>query len=167
MTIDGWPEDISVVPKNLRKYFSHASTLTVEDGLILWAQVIHQLHERHQGITEMNLQAKNVIYWPGMTKYIEQMINSCNTCQYFQARQCDLPLEKQPTCNCPWQIMASDLFSFDGEPIHGHGWHVLKDVLCVETPFYWNNISSHYQYDEGNICWTWGTRHTEEWQWTQ
>ena len=35
MIIDGWPEDASDVPKNLRKYFSHASTLTVEDGLIL------------------------------------------------------------------------------------------------------------------------------------
>ena len=33
--INGWPEDASDVLKNLRKYFSHASTLTVEDGLIL------------------------------------------------------------------------------------------------------------------------------------
>ena len=42
------------------------------------------------------------------------MINSCNTCQHFQARQYDLPIEKQPTPNHPWQIMASDLFDFDG-----------------------------------------------------
>ena len=42
------------------------------------------------------------------------MINSGNTCQCFQTRQCDLPLEKQPTSNCSWQIMASDLFDFNG-----------------------------------------------------
>ena len=81
-------------------------TPTVEDGLILqgeallileseWVQVIQQLHDGHQGITKMNLQAKNVINWPRMAKDIEWMINCCNTCQHFQARQCDLPLEKQ------------------------------------------------------------------------
>ena len=35
MIIDCWPEDASDVLKNLRKYSSHASTLTVEDGLII------------------------------------------------------------------------------------------------------------------------------------
>ena len=40
MIISGWPEDGSDVPKNLRKYFSHASTLTVEDGLILCIEAL-------------------------------------------------------------------------------------------------------------------------------
>ena len=31
MIIDGWPEDASDVLKNLKRYFSHASTMTVED----------------------------------------------------------------------------------------------------------------------------------------
>ena len=33
--IDGWPEDANKVPKSLYKYFTHASTLSMEDGLIL------------------------------------------------------------------------------------------------------------------------------------
>ena len=79
MIIAGWPEDASDVLKNLRKYLSHASTLTVEDGLIMqdeaplipeseWTQVLQQLHDGHQGIIKTNHWAKNVIYWPGMTK---------------------------------------------------------------------------------------------------
>ena len=94
MIIDGWPEDASDVPKTLRKYFSHASTLAVENELIPlgeallipeseWAQVLQQLHDGHQGITKTNLWTKNVIYWPGMKKGIKEMINSCNTCQSF------------------------------------------------------------------------------------
>ena len=125
MIIGGWPQDAYDVTKILMKYFSHASTLTVEDGYILWseallipksewAQVLQQLHDRQWGITKMNLWAKNVIYWSGMTKDIEQMIYSCNICQHFQLRQCDLLIEKPPTTNCPWQIMAWDLFDFDG-----------------------------------------------------
>ena len=35
MIIDEWPDDASDVPKNFREDFSHASKLTVEDGLIL------------------------------------------------------------------------------------------------------------------------------------
>ena len=43
------------------------------------------------------------------------MIASCNICQNFQVRQHDLPLEKQPTPDHPWQIRASGLFGFDGK----------------------------------------------------
>ena len=57
MITNGWPGDVSDVLKNMRKYFSHASTLTVENGLILWskallipeskwAKVLQQLHDR-------------------------------------------------------------------------------------------------------------------------
>ena len=40
MIIDGWPEDTSEVPKNLQKYFTQASTLTVKDGLILKGEAL-------------------------------------------------------------------------------------------------------------------------------
>ena len=66
MIIDTWPEDTFEVPKHLRKYFTHASTVAVEDGLILKGeallipeseqdQVLCQLHDGHQGITKTNL----------------------------------------------------------------------------------------------------------------
>ena len=38
--IDGWPEDANEVPKSLCKYFTHASTLSVEDGLILKGEAL-------------------------------------------------------------------------------------------------------------------------------
>ena len=49
-----------------------------------------------------------------MTKDIEKMITSCTTCQRFQAKQCDTPLEKHPRPDHPWSVVASDLFDFDG-----------------------------------------------------
>ena len=154
MIIDGWPEDASDVPKNLRKYFSHASTLTVEDELILqgealliqeteWAQVLQQLHDEHWGITKMNLWAKNVIYWPGMTKDIEQMINCCNTCQHFRQDSVIYPREAAYTrlsmADCGFRS-----FYFDGGQ-----YMVMADMyseMCFvwENAFCWSNISSHY-----------------------
>ena len=49
-----------------------------------------------------------------MTKGIKKMISTCTTCQRFQAKQHILQLERQPTPDCPWQILASDLLDFDG-----------------------------------------------------
>ena len=91
---------------------------------------------------------KNEIYWLGMTKDIEQMINNCNTCQCFQATQYDLPLGKQPTPNCLWQIVVFDLFDFD------RGQHMVvtnmysKMCFVWKNAFCWGNISSYYQKDE-------------------
>ena len=48
-----------------------------------------------------------------MTKDIEKMITSCTTCQRFQAKQYNTPLEKHPRPDCPWSVVASDLFDFD------------------------------------------------------
>ena len=36
----GWLEDTSEVPKHLRKYYTHASTLAVGDGLILKGEAL-------------------------------------------------------------------------------------------------------------------------------
>ena len=79
MIIDGWPEDASDVLKDLRKYFSHVSMLTVEDGLILWGKAVlipefgtatspTTAYDGYKGITKTNLWTKNVIYWPGDDK---------------------------------------------------------------------------------------------------
>ena len=42
------------------------------------------------------------------------MITSCTTCKRLQAKQCNTPLEKHPRPDCPWSVVASDLFDFDG-----------------------------------------------------
>ena len=54
----------------------------------------------------------------------------------FQARQCDLPLEKQPTSNGLWQIVASDLFDF-----HGGQYIVMADMYS-KMCFVWKMPSA-------------------------
>ena len=38
--IDGWPEDANEVPESFYKYFTHAPTLSMEDGLILKGEAL-------------------------------------------------------------------------------------------------------------------------------
>ena len=92
--IDGWPEDPKDVPQALRPYWNHRDTMTVEDGIILHGEailvppveqeeVLQQIHEGHQGITKCQLRARNCVYWPGINKDIQRMVESRDTCQRF------------------------------------------------------------------------------------
>ena len=123
--IDGWPENIKEVPKALRPYWMMRASLSVEDGLILKGEalvippkhrerVLKNLHKSHQGITKTQLLAKNMVYWPGYTKDIEAEGKSCEACMRFQAKNAATPMEPTPPPSRPWQVVASDLFSFDG-----------------------------------------------------
>ena len=93
--IDGWPEDPKDIPEALRPYWNHRDTMTVEDGIILRGEtilippptergeILQQIHEGHQGITKSQLRARNCVYWLGINKDIQRMIEACKTCQRF------------------------------------------------------------------------------------
>ena len=53
-----------------------------------------------------------------------------------QARQCDLPLEKQPIPDHPQQIMPSGLFDFDG------GQYIVVADMYSKMCFVWQMPSS-------------------------
>ena len=90
--IAGWPDDIKDVPKALRPYHGQRDSLTVEDGLILRGEaiiippeerkkVLEQIHQGHLGTSKCQYRARQCIYWPGINKDIEQLVEACATCQ--------------------------------------------------------------------------------------
>ena len=92
--IDGRPEDPKDIPEALQPYWNHRDTMTVEDGIILRGEailvppaergeILQQIHEGHQGITKSQLRTRNCVYWPGINKDIQCMIEACETCQHF------------------------------------------------------------------------------------
>ena len=99
MIITGWPDDIKAVPHLLCPYWQHCETLTVEDGLVLYAEaliiplsererVLQQFHQFDQGITKAQLFAHGCVFWPGINKAIEEPVWQCETCTQFQATKC-------------------------------------------------------------------------------
>ncbi len=76
--------------------------------------VLQNLHKSHQGITKTILLAKGTVFWLGYTKAIEEVIKSCVTYIRFLPKNSATPLEPTPPPSRPWQVVASDLFIFDG-----------------------------------------------------
>ena len=77
--------------------------------------VLSQLHEGHQGSAKTKLRAKDCVYWAGITNDIESLVANCPTCQRFQNAQPRETLLQHNVPTRPWQVVGTDLFSFEGD----------------------------------------------------
>ena len=71
--LKGWPNYYSQCPQEVREYWQHRDTLTVEDGLIYKGErlvvprtmrnlIKTKIHEGHLGITKCTIRAKTVFF---------------------------------------------------------------------------------------------------------
>ena len=69
----------------------------------------------HLGIVKCKQRARDVVFWPGMGKEIEEMISKCDTCQEYQASNLKEPMIAGKIPTMPWKIVATDLFTWNGK----------------------------------------------------
>ena len=126
---ESWLEIIKQVPPEIQAYWTFRDLLTIKDGLVLKNtriiiptsernDLLRQIHCGHLGTIKFQLCAKETIYWPGITKDIEDMVQNCETCLKFSANNCKpKPVNtlghEVPTI--PWTNLATDVFIFDNE----------------------------------------------------
>ena len=77
-------------------------------------EMLNTLHTSHMGIVKTKQRARDIIFWPGMNKQIEEMIKKCPTCLEFQNKQPKEPMIPHPIPSLPWNKVATDLFELDG-----------------------------------------------------
>ena len=64
----------------------------MEGGCVLWGarvvippqwrqEVLHELHLTHPGISRMKSLARSYAWWPAMARDLEEMVQTCDTCQ--------------------------------------------------------------------------------------
>ena len=118
---EGWPNHKQKLPKQVREYWTFRDELIAIDILILKGEtiivsqalrkdILAQIHQGHLGIERSKLRARDLVFWPGMTKQIEAIVTNCSTCQELRSsnpRELMLPHEIP---QYPWQIVAIDLF---------------------------------------------------------
>ncbi|CAB3989622.1 Hypothetical predicted protein [Paramuricea clavata] len=85
-----------VVPRTLRK------------------SILAQIHEGHLGMERSKLQARELVFWPGMSKQIEDVVSNCTTCQQLRLSNPKEPMIPHEIPQNPWQIVASDSFEWNG-----------------------------------------------------
>ena len=69
------------------------------------------LHTGHPGIVNMKMKARNVLFWPGMNKELEDFIDSCSACQESRNQQQKEPLISHDIPSTVWTKVGTDLFT--------------------------------------------------------
>ena len=121
----GWPDRARLRPDE-KVYLQVAAELTVQQGLLLKGSrlviplamrpsILEKIHEGHQGITKCRERAKQSVWWPGLSKQIEDLVESCDRCAKERVNQAE-PMIPSDVPERPWQKVGSDLFELNGSP---------------------------------------------------
>ena len=128
-----WPEQKSDLTPDVKPYFTFLEEMAIVDGIILKGErvvipesmrreMLGIIHESHLGMVKCKQLARDVLYWPGLNKQIEDLVSRCATCQKYRRKQQKEPLLPTEVPHRPWQIVATDLFDLDG-----HKYLILTD----------------------------------------
>ena len=85
-------------------YWTFRSEVATADGLLfkgtrlivpksLRPEMLRQIHKSHLGIVKCRQRAREVLFWPGMSVEIEQMVINCSVCAEYAKKQPSEPLK--------------------------------------------------------------------------
>ena len=111
----GLPPYISSVDYLLRSYWENRGLLTLVDNVLVYEnRIVIPQSERldvlqRLAITKCRERAKQLVWWPGMTQRMAEMVRNCTTCR-IHANYVAEPLLPTEFPTRPWEHVGSDLF---------------------------------------------------------
>ena len=127
----------------------------------LRAGILHKLHEKHLGVTKCRERARQSVWWPGMSKQLEDFVLSCSVCCKERTQRAE-PLIPTPFPDLPWQRVGTDLFEWKGSShllvVDYYSRYIEVPKLSATTA---DSVILHM-----NICQTWHPGDSGLRQWT-
>uniref|UniRef100_A0A3P9LL44 Gypsy retrotransposon integrase-like protein 1 n=1 Tax=Oryzias latipes TaxID=8090 RepID=A0A3P9LL44_ORYLA len=88
---NGWPEERKKCPQVAAEFWNHRNELSVINGIVfkgekiiipalLRAEMLSRVHVGHMGMEKCKQRARDILFWPGMSKDIENVVQNCTTC---------------------------------------------------------------------------------------
>ena len=121
--ISGWPNDKFNTPSCVREYWPYRDEMTAENGLVFRAtriiiptvmrkDMLTRAHAAHLGQEYTCSTAREIMYWPRMSKELIETVQKCEICLESQPTQQKEPMMSHPIPRAPWQSVASDVFEY-------------------------------------------------------
>ncbi|XP_046863284.1 uncharacterized protein K02A2.6-like [Xenia sp. Carnegie-2017] len=121
---EGWP-DRNRITSTLFPYYFERATITMQKGMLmkdsrliipssLRLDILEKIHAGHQGIRKCRERAKESVWWPGLSKHIENMVTDCSICCKYRENHAE-PLLTTCFPQRRWQKVATDLFEHSGK----------------------------------------------------
>ncbi len=123
MVMKGWPDTKDEVPHSIREFWTVRDELSVYDGIVykgmrivvppsMRPAMLTQIHESHLGIVKCKQRGRESLFWPGMHKQIEDLVNDCPTCCEVDQKSPKVPLKPTKTPSLPWEEVSSDILEW-------------------------------------------------------
>ncbi|KAK3790486.1 hypothetical protein RRG08_015955 [Elysia crispata] len=127
-------EEQEVKPE-LSEYAEYLDSLYVSDDVILYRDravipsylrkhAVDSLHAAHQGVSTMEQRAQSIVFWPGMTRNIQQVRAKCMDCNVNAPSQAQHPTSPACPPSAPFEKIFADFFDYGG-----HHYLVVGDRL--------------------------------------
>ena len=124
--IEGWPVKQQDCLDQLKGYHTFKEEMSVIDGLIfkgerlimpksLRSKALDVIHRSHMGITKTLDRAKGCFYWSGISKDIEHICSTCESCLKESKRQQKEPKGQVQDVSEAWESLATDIFEYQGK----------------------------------------------------
>ena len=119
----GWPPSKRDVPKECLPFWNYRDELSLSDSIVfkgervvipkkMQQEMLIHIHGSHLGIEKCKRRARDVLFWPGMTSQIQEMISHCQICSTYQRSNMKEPLLAHEVPEHPWSQVGADLFVF-------------------------------------------------------
>ena len=76
----------------------------------LQQEMLNKIHSSHLGINKCKARARDTLYWPGMSKQIEDMCSRCAICLEHRKSNMKEPMIPHTTPERAWSKVGTDLF---------------------------------------------------------
>ena len=121
---NGWPTYMPESPL-IKQYWTDREHLTIVDDLLLFdsriviprqmrLEMLKRIHEGHLGIVKCRALASFSVWWPHISKDIEDLVQKCDTCAKHRPTQKE-PLLPSSFPERPWARLGMDLFELHGK----------------------------------------------------
>ncbi|CAB4002906.1 Transposon Ty3-G Gag-Pol poly [Paramuricea clavata] len=122
--LEGWPKEKRAVDPSIKHYWDFSETLSIYDDIIFKGEkvvipasmintILNSVHSGHRGAEACKRRAREAVYWPTMTKDIQDHVEKCKPCNEAKPQHQKEPLLVQSPPTRPWQHIATDLFELD------------------------------------------------------
>ena len=124
VVLQGWPESNKSV-KEISDYWSVRDEISVCDNLLfvgtrvvipesMRSDMLRLIHEGHMGAEKCKVRARAVMFWPGLSRDIDNVVSRCSVCLQFRSANAKEPLLPHTVPEGPYQKVAMDILTFKG-----------------------------------------------------
>lgn len=102
-------------------------------------EILDRIHKAHQGITECRERAKTSVWWPGLSKQLEELAARCPNCVKERVNPAESVIPSELP-DRPWQKVSADVFELKGHPYllvreEHRSLHDINGLSCLSFPW--------------------------------